>query len=494
MDVDTLNALPVLAETNISVIRASDVLAYKTKRPVQFPFVDQRSLFSRWRLCHQEVRFNQRFSEDVYLRVEPIEDGDDVVDYAVVMRRMPSDRRLSALVASADAEPCVVAVARAIARVHVIASRSPSVTSMGTYDAVRELWRLSLDDLGAFEASIVDPARLLEVRCLAERYLGGRQALFDARVASRQIVDGHGDLLADDIYCLDDGPRLLDCLEFDRQFRCGDVLVDIAFLAMDLERLGAESLARRFVAAYDEFTDEHHPESLIAHYVAYRAVVRAKVLAYRARAGADGAAAVSHQLLELAARHLRIADIRLVVIGGLPGTGKTTLAEAMSARTGWAVVSSDAIRRELTGARAGPHAYGEGSHAPAVTSATYETLFDRATIALSRGESVIVDASFSDDRWRRAARETAAATSSTLVELCCELPRADAIKRMDRRLRSQVDTSHVLSDATPEIASAMASDFARWPTATRVETDCDLVDLVSQSLVAAGLPSSVGLP
>ena len=94
---------------------------------------------------------------------------------------------------------------------------------------------------------------------LAGRFLAGRSALLDARVRGGHIVDGHGDLLAADIFCLADGPRILDCLEFDDKLRWLDGLDDAAFLAMDLERLGADELAGRFLDWYVEFSGDPAP-------------------------------------------------------------------------------------------------------------------------------------------------------------------------------------------------------------------------------------------
>ena len=92
------------------------------------------------------------------------------------------------------------------------------------------------------------------VEHLALRYLRGRVALFDERVADGWVRDGHGDLLADDIFCLDDGPRILDCIEFDDRLRYGDVLADVAFLAMDLERLDRAGPRTAVSRRYREFS------------------------------------------------------------------------------------------------------------------------------------------------------------------------------------------------------------------------------------------------
>ena len=269
MERHQLESCPVIAETNISVLRVAGDKVYKTKQPRTFPFVDQKSLTDRQRLCHQEVELNRRFSPDVYVGVEDITDGGETVDVAVVMERMSSERSLTRLLeAGVDVEECVKDVARQMAIYHQSAPRSAHISEAGTYGAVKELWRLSLQEMEAFVPSLLDPSVFREVSNRSAQYLAGRQTLFDFRVGLGLIVDGHGDLLADDIYCLKDGPRLLDCLEFDERFRFSDVLLDLAFLAMDLKRLGHAHLAKVFVDEYVDLAGEHHPTSLTHHYIA----------------------------------------------------------------------------------------------------------------------------------------------------------------------------------------------------------------------------------
>jgi uncharacterized protein len=471
MEQHQLESCPVIAETNISVLRVAGDKVYKTKRSRTFPFVDQKFLTDRQRLCHQELDLNRRFSPDVYLGVEDITDGGEIMDVAVVMKRMPSERSLTQLLeAGVDVEECIKDVARQMAVYYQSAPRSAHISEAGTYRSVKELWRLSLQEMEAFVPSVLDPSVFKEVRTRSAQYLAGRQSLFDFRVGLGLIVDGHGDLLADDIYCLDDGPRLLDCLEFDERFRFGDVLLDLAFLAMDLKRLGHTHLANVFVEEYVDLAGEHHPTSLIHHYVAYRALVRCKVQCYRAQSAVARAAEQASLLLALAANSLSLGEVRLIVIGGLPGTGKTTVAEMMSAHCSWTVLSSDAIRREIAGVPSGDQAYGEGSHDPAVTKLTYETLLRRAKAALSLGESVILDASFADETWRAAARELADQTQSVPVELCCVAPAAVTNERISRRHQHGALHQKPLSDATPAIAATMAEHFSSWPTAVVLDT------------------------
>ena len=129
-------------------------------------------------------------------------------------------------------------------------------------------------------------------------------------------------MLADDIFCLNDGPRILDCLEFDDDLRAVDAIDDAAVLAMDLERLGAPDAAEDFLNAFLEFSGILGPVSLVHHYIAYRAVMRAKVAAIRAEQGDSAAAEQAELLCSLGLAHLRLGEPIMTLVGGLPGTGK----------------------------------------------------------------------------------------------------------------------------------------------------------------------------
>ena len=304
---------------------------------------------------------------------------------------------------------------------------------------------------------------------MARRYLAGRRRLVDQRVANARACDGHGDLLADDIFCLEDGPRVLDCLEFDDALRLDDVLADVAFLAMDLERLGRSDLAEEFLADYREHAGDAWPASLAHHHVAYRAQVRAKVTAIRADQGVTTSAAKAQQLLELARRHLETGRVRLVIVGGLPGTGKSTLASGLGEALGAVVLRSDAIRKEIAGLRMdqpASAAFGEGLYTASSTAATYQETLSRAELALCFGETVVVDASWTDEAHRVQARRLAEDTFSDLVELRCMAPPEIAAARMRARAERGGDPS----DADGEIARAMAAVDDPWPDATAVDT------------------------
>jgi aminoglycoside phosphotransferase family enzyme len=268
-----------VVETHVSDLVFIGELVHKRKKPVRFAFVDLSTAAARERVCRREVELNRRFSPDVYLGVEDVvDDAGRVVDHAVLMRRMPAARRLASLVANGEnVSGCLREVARIIARCHADAPGDHRIGAVATTEALTALWQTNLRELNDFVPSVFEREALDAIGRLAERFLGGREKLLTERIARGLIVDGHGDLLVDDIFCLDDGPRILDCLEFDDRLRWGDVLYDVGFLAMDLERVGRSDLARAFLDWYAEFSAEAHPRSLEHHYIAYRALVRAKV-------------------------------------------------------------------------------------------------------------------------------------------------------------------------------------------------------------------------
>lgn len=457
-------------ETHCATVFFTGDRAYKVKKPVDLGFLDFTSRQARHDACRREVELNRRLAPDVYLGVAEVRAPDgDPCDWLVVMRRMPSERSLSALVtAGADVHDELRQLARMLAAFHATAERGPLINRVALLDGLRDRWTANLTELAPFRDDPLDASVLAEITDLVNRYLAGRQPLLEARLRAGVACDGHGDLTADDIFCLPDGPRVLDCLEFDDRLRWVDGLDDAAFLAMDLERLGRKELGAWFLDCYAEFAGTQRCVSLEHHYIAYRAVVRAKVACLR-NAQRGGQAERARQLAELALRHLRAAEPRLVLVGGRPGTGKSTVAGRLADELGAVLLQSDRIRKEQAGIdprTAAGADWQQGIYSPTSTEHTYRELLRRARLLLGRGETVVLDASWRRAEHREMARVTAADTSSAAVELMCRAPDDVA----DARIRDRSHGPH-LSDATADIAGSMAREFDPWPQAEIVDTD-----------------------
>ena len=474
-----------VVETHSSTLFFVDDRVYKRKRPLDLGFSDFRSREARLAGCRDEVRLNRRLSPDVYLGVADVIGPDgQPCDHLVVMRQMPDDRRLATLVAARENVDDVLRdVADQLASLHQRSPAPADLRDVGRATTVRELWTQGLDALIAFPDLVPEQVRE-RTRELALRWLAGRGPLLDARVGAGRMYDGHGDLLADDIFAMPDGPRILDCLEFDERLRVCDGLADAAFLAMDLERLGDPSAARTFLQAYESAADDTATGSLEDFYLAYRAHIRSKVSCIRARQDPQPEIITrARSLAELALAHLERGRVRLVLVGGVPGTGKTTVAGSLANQAGWVHLSSDVTRKRLGGVvadRQGSDGFGTGLYAPEMTARTYDTMLADARTALTGGASVVFDASFVDRRWRSQARSLAREAHADLVEVQCSAPPEVA----DARIRQRTSTP---SDATPAVRRRLAVAFDLWPEATSIDTTASIHDTTRSLAALVGL-------
>src|SRR5271166_1061163 len=328
-------------ETHTGVVVLAGDRAFKAKKPVLTDFLDFRTVQQRERACLREVELNSRLSPDSYLGLAHLSDpGGGPAEPIVVMRRYHDEDRLASLV-SRDADESVRGlldtIAAVLARFHERAERSQVINAQGEVGAIDQRWRDNLVELNRY-ADTLPGGSLSRIRRLAAEFIAGREPLFRHRIEEGLIVDGHGDLLADDIFCGQDEPALLDCLEFDDKLRYVDCVDDAAFLAMDLEFLGRQDLGDHFLERYDVHSARTAPSALRDFYIAYRAVVRAKVDCVRLSQGRSEAAEDAARHLAIAGRHLENGRVRLALVGGNPGTGKSTLARALAENTGAQVI------------------------------------------------------------------------------------------------------------------------------------------------------------
>jgi uncharacterized protein len=221
--------------------------------------------------------------------------------------------------------------------------------------------------------------------------------------------------------------------------------------------------------------------------VAYRALVRSKVACLLVEDGLPmGQEATA--LLDHCARHLYLGRVQMILVGGTPGTGKSTVAEGLGGRLGCVVLRSDQVRKELAGLAGSDRAvaaYHVGLYAPRCTDATYAEMLRRAEVALARGETVVLDATWSSGEQRERARRVATASHAEAAELRCASPPELADARLAARLVEGSDAS----DATAEVAARLRAAFDPWPSARVVETTASVDVTLNQALGALGAPT-----
>ncbi len=271
-------------ETHMSWVFLTERHAWKLRKPVCYGYLDFSTLAARRHDCDEEVRLNRRLTRDVYLAIVPLTrnaagelrlGGDGAtVDWLVKMRRLPAERMLDNALRAGTVDVADLArVVAALARVYRTA-RVPI--------APADYRRRLADDIDANEHELCLPEwglpqEDIAATCSAQRaFLRTRAALFDARVRDGWIVEGHGDLRPEHI-CLEAEPQIIDCLEFARDLRIADAADELAFLALECERLGAPALGPVIFAAWRESSGDAPPAALLHFYQSYRACVRAKI-------------------------------------------------------------------------------------------------------------------------------------------------------------------------------------------------------------------------
>jgi aminoglycoside phosphotransferase family enzyme/predicted kinase len=434
--------------------------AFKMKRAVRYSFLDFSTLERRKDALDAELRLNRRTAPMLYRRVLPVTrdeggelavDGEgEPVEWLLEMRRFDQAALLDRIAQRHALEPGTIdALATTIATFHDEALRRPD---LGGYAAMAEVTRGNAGDL----ASLVGPVfEDTQVRALDE---ATRAALERAReVLERRRADGyvrhcHGDLHLGNIVLLDGVPVLFDCLEFDEALATIDTFYDLAFLLMDLVHRDLGALAQRLLGGYLDATWDDAGTALLPLFLSCRAAIRAKVTGFAAQSEAGEAEeiAAARAYLDLAQRFLAPEPARLVAIGGISGTGKSTLARALApglgAAPGAVTLRSDMIRKKLFGVapteRLGPEAYRKD-----VSVKVYDTLISRARTLLGAGHSVIVDAVYLEGRDRDRIEQVAAETDVPFAGLWLTAPGETLLARV----RSRKDDA---SDATAKVLQA----------------------------------------
>ena len=457
--------------------------------------MDYSTLEKRRHWCDEEVRLNRRLAPRIYLGVVPIVQGGStvrvegtgsVVEWAVKMHKLPAEASLASAVARDDvSREAIESLARRIADFHHQAERSESIARFGRFDVVARNARDNFAQSNSQLGTTVSRAVFERLEALTEEWLGRHRALFEDRADHDIPCDGHGDVRMDHVYLFPeirppDDLAIVDCIEFNERFRAADPVADMAFLVMDLIRHGRRDLAHWFCDEYLACASDARGITLVPFYVSYRAAVRAKVNAIKASSPEVSISERNKAQLDARAQWLvalgTLEECRkrpcLVLVGGLPGTGKSTLARALASHAGFEVIRSDEVRKELASTSgvadvSAADGYASGIYTPEWNERTYEECHARGDAALFEGKRVLVDASFRDESQRRRFLTLAEQWSVPGLLLICEAGAAVVKTRLEER-RGDV------SDADWSIHSHAAQ---RWePTGPRTRPFCHAIE------------------
>jgi uncharacterized protein len=487
---------PQTIETHISLVITSGARAVKLKRAVRLGYVDFSTPERRLAACERELALNRRTAPDLYRAVHKLTrqpdgslalNGDGaLVDAVVEMVRFDEDGLFDRLaVKRALTRPMLTRLASRIAEFHAGAEVDRSSDGGARMVAV-----LGINER-AFATTEVFPHE--EVAALNTAFRAGLATLsdlLDARARAGKVRRCHGDLHLRNICLVGGEPTLFDCLEFDESMATTDILYDVGFLLMDLWHRGTRVDANLVFNRYLDACDEEDGLPLISFLMAVRAAVRAHVTATQAEGGGEVAAArraEARSYFELAQALLQNRPATLVAVGGLSGSGKSTVAAALAPEFGSApgarILASDRIRKHLFATPAETRLSAD-AYRPDVSEQVYAELADRAKHIAQLGHAVVADAVF--DKPEERTRIASAAQSAEVPFKGVWLD-ADPEKLM-QRVRSRIGD---VSDATTDVVARQMSRSLGTITWTRVPADAGAEAVCAKALEAiADRPSA----
>jgi uncharacterized protein len=480
-------------DTHISIVWLVGEHAYKLKRAVRFDYVDFSTVERRHAACEAEIRLNRRTAPSLYLGVRPVTREADgslaldgrgtAIDWLVEMARFDQATLFDRLADGPGLELGLMeGLADAIADFHAVAEPQ---TDHGGHRGMA--WVIDGNALGFAEQGrgVLDPSACERLTVSTRVALARHQDLLDARRRRGMVRRCHGDLHLRNICLLDGRPTLFDAIEFNDEIACVDVLYDVAFLLMDLWRRDLRAHANVVFNEYLMRTRDFAGLPLLPLFLACRAAVRAKTSATAAALQPDessrtGLQAAARRYLALAQTFLSPPMPRLIAIGGLSGSGKSTvarrLAPGLGAPPGALVLRSDVIRKALYGVSPLTR-LDDDAYAPEMSRLVYRTIAERARVALEGGHSVIADAVFAHPAERDAIAAVAREAGAPFDGMWIEAPPAVLERRLVAR---RADASDADADV---LHRQLQADLGRieW---THVDGSAD-VDRVSRGAAAA---------
>ena len=462
-------------QTHISCVFIAGDFVYKIKKPLKFDFLDFTTLAQRKFFCEEELQLNKRLAPGTYLDVVAIsrtaqgdvtlDEGVEIIDYAVRMKKLPPDRMLKTLLARGTADAKTMdALAEKIALFHRNARTGNSIDDMGKIENIRHNNEENFTETADFIDVTIPECQYRFISDYVNKFLIKNKPCFEKRITDHRIRDCHGDLHLDHI-CINEEITIFDCIEFNERFRWGDVAEDVAFLTMDIDFNGWPDHAESFIQSYVKYSRDSGLLKLLNFYRCYYAYVRGKVTSFRLLQK-EMTADEQREITETAKRYFDLAYTYaarldkpvLILTAGLMGSGKSYQAREIARRLGADIIRTDTLRKELFDMKATERRYesfGAGIYSDDISRLVYEKALALAEQKIKQGKAVIIDASFKKRAERLKALALAEKLQIRFFVLECVCPDDVTQERLEKRV---LDNDNV-SDGRWELFQKQKENF-----------------------------------
>jgi len=452
-----------IIQTHISFIALTGKYAYKIKKQVNYGFLDFSTIEKRKYYCEEEMRLNRRLCPDIYLDVIPITkknsilelNGDgEIVDYVLKMKEFPQQKIMTNLLKQGKInKEKIENICNILVKFYNSEGHSKEIDRYGALKAIKRNICENFEQTESMIDITIPKGTYENIKIMSNKFFKEKKDLFKKRIKHKYIKNCHGDLHSGNIVVLDEKIYIFDCIEFNNRFRYCDTASDIGFLAMDLDYMNYPYLSSHIIIKYIEKSKDIGILEMLNFYKSYRAYVRGKVIGFKLNDSNNTNENkqdiinttkkyfdLSEYYAQLFSLEMNIKKPLIFIIGGLTGTGKSTLSLKISVDYNALLINTDIIRKELAGINMFERHHDEintGLYAPEKIDQTYEKVIEKAAYFLKNGENVVLDATFQKKKYRDMARRIAKENNAILITVQCECPEDVVRKWLEKRKKTK---------------------------------------------------------
>ena len=465
-----------LVQTHASLVFLTGEYAYKIKKSVNYGFLNYSTLDKRKYFLNQELKLNRQIAPELYLQILPIssnngkfalESSENIVEYALKMRQFSQDNLLSNLLKAGKlAQDCFVDLGKIVARFHADAKTNEYISSFGAVDKISAAFVENYQQSQKYIGIVQTDEQFIKTKAYSDRFLALRKNVLINRVQQNKIKECHGDLHLKNICLWDDKIKLFDRIEFNESFRFVDTMYDVAFTVMDLEARDKSEFANAFLNSYFEYSGDWEGAIVLPLYLCRQAYVRAKVNSFLlddrqvSQTDRQKAHKAAVNYYRQAYQYTQSQLGSLILMSGLSGSGKSTVARNIARTKGAIQIRSDAVRKHLAGISL-DEAGTDSIYTPEITQKTYDRLLELGMMLTKEGYTVILDAKYDRVALRQPAIEQTQDLNIPLKIIHCTAPMSVLRERLNRRQND-------ISDATADLIANQQATAEDFTTAERV--------------------------